>query len=259
MTHARQPRPRSARTIVVNVPVERAFEVFTAGYETWNPPEHHIGEVGHRRLGHGAARGRPLVRDRRRRQRVRVGPRAGLGAAEPRRAGLAGSAPTGSTTRTRARERGRGALHRDRRRPTRVELEHRHLDRHGEGWERPRDRSPPRRLAGALQLRGRPRRLTRSAPAPPATVAAATLSASTQRVAASRCRSSAAKARRRAAGPPRRRAPAAGSRRAAPALRRPRARRRQRRRTPGRSRRACRAPAPPSRRSARRWDRAAGR
>ena len=33
------------RRIVVNAPIERAFKVFTEGYHTWNPPEHHIGEV----------------------------------------------------------------------------------------------------------------------------------------------------------------------------------------------------------------------
>ena len=31
--------------IVVNAPIERAFNVFTEGYQTWNPPEHHIGEA----------------------------------------------------------------------------------------------------------------------------------------------------------------------------------------------------------------------
>ncbi len=31
--------------LVVNAPIERAFNVFTEGYHTWNPPEHHIGEV----------------------------------------------------------------------------------------------------------------------------------------------------------------------------------------------------------------------
>lgn len=28
--------------IVVNAPVEKAFEMFTAGIESWWPPEHHI-------------------------------------------------------------------------------------------------------------------------------------------------------------------------------------------------------------------------
>ncbi|MEA2444864.1 MAG: hypothetical protein QOJ12_2156, partial [Thermoleophilales bacterium] len=31
--------------IVVDAPIERAFNVFTEGYQTWNPPEHHIGEA----------------------------------------------------------------------------------------------------------------------------------------------------------------------------------------------------------------------
>ena len=31
--------------LVVDAPIERAFNVFTEGYQTWNPPEHHIGEA----------------------------------------------------------------------------------------------------------------------------------------------------------------------------------------------------------------------
>jgi uncharacterized protein YndB with AHSA1/START domain len=31
--------------IVVDAPIEHAFNVFTEQYYTWNPPEHHIGEA----------------------------------------------------------------------------------------------------------------------------------------------------------------------------------------------------------------------
>ena len=63
-----------------------------------------------------------------------------------------------------ALQRGRGALHAQRRARTLVELEHRHIDRHGEGWERMRDAvgSPGgwdlaalrRRRAGSSERRG---------------------------------------------------------------------------------------------------------
>ncbi|HZC26252.1 MAG TPA: SRPBCC family protein [Actinopolymorphaceae bacterium] len=40
----KQADPRTARSeITVNVPVEKAFEVFTNGIDTWWPRDHHIG------------------------------------------------------------------------------------------------------------------------------------------------------------------------------------------------------------------------
>jgi uncharacterized protein YndB with AHSA1/START domain len=33
------------KSVVVNAPIERAFDVFTAKFDTWWPRTHHIGEV----------------------------------------------------------------------------------------------------------------------------------------------------------------------------------------------------------------------
>src|SRR5438105_11161192 len=60
MHSRRRPRPRRPRsnqmtttdtgtsvrkTLTVNAPIERAFDVFTNGFGTWWPPTHHIAEV----------------------------------------------------------------------------------------------------------------------------------------------------------------------------------------------------------------------
>jgi uncharacterized protein YndB with AHSA1/START domain len=121
--------------IVVNAPIERAFNVFTEGYQTWNPPEHHIGEAdiedsvmepreGGRWYeigvdGSTCEWGRVLTWE----PPTRVVLAWMIGAdwkhdADPSHA---------SEVDVRFTALGDSQ--------TRVELEHRHLDRHGEGWE----------------------------------------------------------------------------------------------------------------------------
>jgi uncharacterized protein YndB with AHSA1/START domain len=130
----------SVRTsIVVEVPVERAFTVFTKGIGTWWPPEHHLlgaefsemifePEVG----GHIYDRGV----DGRECHWSRV-----LAYEPPDRVvfswdiNLAWELETDldKTSEIEVRFVPEGPAR------TRVELEHRNLDRHGDGWERMRD------------------------------------------------------------------------------------------------------------------------
>jgi hypothetical protein len=109
-------------SIVVDAPIERAFAVFTEGIGTWWPPEHHIlqtelAEMVFEPRAGGHVYDRPnrfviswditlqwqLESDPQRTSEVEVR----FVAESPSR--------------------------------TRVELEHRNLDRHGEGWEQMRD------------------------------------------------------------------------------------------------------------------------
>jgi uncharacterized protein YndB with AHSA1/START domain len=129
----------SVRTsIVVDAPIERAFAVFTDGIETWWPPEHHLleadlaGMVFEPRVGGN-------VYDR------------GVDGSECRWARVLAYEPPGrvvfswdintqwqvetdpdKTSEVEVRFVAEGT---DR---TRVELEHRKLDRHGDGWEQVR-------------------------------------------------------------------------------------------------------------------------
>ncbi len=121
--------------LVVNAPIERAFNVFTEGYHTWNPPEHHIGEVD---LDH------TVMEQREGGRWYEVGVDGSecdwgrvLAYEPPSRVVLAWMIGTdwkhdpeiarASEVEVRFTDLGDGQ--------TRVELEHRHLDRHGEGWE----------------------------------------------------------------------------------------------------------------------------
>jgi len=121
--------------LVVNAPIERAFNVFTEGYQTWNPPEHHIGEadietsVMEPREG---GRWYEIGVDGSQCDWGRV-----LAWEPPNRVVLAWMISTqwkhdpdparASEVEVRFTAVDDGT--------TRVELEHRHLDRHGEGWE----------------------------------------------------------------------------------------------------------------------------
>jgi uncharacterized protein YndB with AHSA1/START domain len=126
----------SVRTeIVVQAPPERAFEVFTVGFASWWPPEHHLleGELAEMvfepRVG-GAIYDRGVDGSTCRWARV-------LAYEPPSRVVFSWDialdwtietdpARTSEVEVTFAPE-GEGR--------TRVVLEHRHLDRHGEGWE----------------------------------------------------------------------------------------------------------------------------
>ena len=121
--------------IVVDAPIERAFNVFTEGYQTWNPPEHHIGEAdietsvmepreGGRwyEVGVDGSQcdwGRVLAWEPPNRVVLAwmISPQW---KAEP-------DATKASEVEVRFTALGDNQ--------TRVELEHRNLDRHGEGWE----------------------------------------------------------------------------------------------------------------------------
>jgi uncharacterized protein YndB with AHSA1/START domain len=126
-------------SIVVNTPQERAFSVFTAGIDSWWPRSHTIGESplaemvlecseGGRAYGRGedgseSDWGRVLVYEAPNRIVISwdITP-MWTHELDPRKASEfeVGFKPQGD---------GR----------TLVELEHRHLDRHGEGWEKMRD------------------------------------------------------------------------------------------------------------------------
>ena len=121
--------------LVVRAPIERAFNVFTEGYATWNPPEHHIGEadietsVMEPREG---GRWYEVGVDGKECDWGRV-----LAWEPPNRVVLAWMiSPQWKHDPDPARasevEVRFTALGDD---ETRVELEHRKLDRHGEGWE----------------------------------------------------------------------------------------------------------------------------
>ena len=139
--------------IVVNVPIEHAFSVFTEGYQTWNPPEHHIGEadieatVMEPREG---GRWYEIGVDGSECDWGRV-----LAWEPPARVVLAWQISPqwkyepdplkASEVEVRFTATGDNQ--------TRVDLEHRHLDRHGEGWESVRAAiSSPDGWPGSLQL-----------------------------------------------------------------------------------------------------------
>ena len=126
-------------TIVVDAPADRAFAVFTSGIGTWWSPEHHILQAELAEMvfeprvgGHVVDRGvdgsecrwaRVLVYEPP--TRVVISWDIGLDwqiESDPDRA---------SEIEVRFDEEAPGR--------TRVSLEHRHLDRHGEGWEQMRD------------------------------------------------------------------------------------------------------------------------
>jgi uncharacterized protein YndB with AHSA1/START domain len=139
--------------IVVNAPIERAFNVFTEGYQTWNPPEHHIGEAdietsvmepreGGRwyEIGVDGSEcdwGRVLAWEPPNRVVLswQISPQWKY---EP-------DASRASEVEVRFVALGDNE--------TRVELEHRNLDRHGEGWEGVSEAvGSPNGWPGALRL-----------------------------------------------------------------------------------------------------------
>ena len=140
-------------SVMVDAPLERAFSVFTEGIDTWWPREHTIGDaelkemvlepkVGGRAYGIGVDGsesdwGRVLEFDRP--NRVVVSWDINLQwKHEP-------DHTRASEFEVRFTPDGPGR--------TRVELEHRHLERHGEGWESMRDAvGSPNGWNGVLEL-----------------------------------------------------------------------------------------------------------
>ncbi|HZU40288.1 MAG TPA: SRPBCC family protein [Solirubrobacteraceae bacterium] len=127
------------RSITVNVPIERAFRVFTEGMHTWWPPEHHLIEadlaemVFEPRVGgaikdvgvDGSECAWATVLAYEPPTRVVFSWNIGLDwklESDPERA---------SRVEVRFTRQGEHA--------TLVELEHRDFERHGEGWESMRD------------------------------------------------------------------------------------------------------------------------
>ena len=130
----------SVRTsITVQAPIDRAFAVFTEGIGTWWPPTHHIleGELAEM-VFEPCVGGHVIDRsvDGRECRWARV-----LAYEPPERVVISWDINThwqietdpAKTSEVEVRFTAKGP---DR---TRVELEHRNIDRHGEGWERMRD------------------------------------------------------------------------------------------------------------------------
>lgn len=130
----------SVRTsIVVQAPIERAFSVFTDGIGSWWPPEHHILEadlaemIFEPRVG-GSVGDRGVDGSECHWARV-------LAYEPPTRFVISWNinsnwqieTDAGKTSEVEVRFIAEGANQ------TRVELEHRNLQRHGEGWEQIRD------------------------------------------------------------------------------------------------------------------------
>ena len=127
------------RSITVDAPIDRAFSLFTEGMGTWWPPEHHIleGELAEMVFEpHEGGRIYDRGVDGTECSWARV-----LAYEPPSRVVFSWDINPGwqieqdpektSEVEVRFTEEGAGRTH--------VELEHRCLDRHGEGWERMRD------------------------------------------------------------------------------------------------------------------------
>jgi uncharacterized protein YndB with AHSA1/START domain len=127
------------QAIVVDAPIERAFSVFTEDIGSWWPPEHHIleGELSEmvfepRAGGHVYDRGTDGSECRWARVLVYEPPsRLVISWDISLQWQIETDLERTSEVEVRFVPEGE-----DR---TRVELEHRHLERHGEGWERMRD------------------------------------------------------------------------------------------------------------------------
>jgi len=144
----------SVRTsVVVDAPIERAFSVFTDDMGTWWPPDHHILEAElaemvfePREGGHVYDRGVDGSECR----WARV-----LAYEPPNRFVMSWDITTHWKLETDLEKTSEVEVRFVSEAPdrTRVELEHRNLDRHGEGWEEMRDAvGSPGGWAGGLRL-----------------------------------------------------------------------------------------------------------
>ena len=128
-----------ARSIVVQAPIERTFSIFTDGIGTWWPPEHHLleGELASMEFeprvgGHIVDRGADGSECRWARVLAYEPPTRVVFSWDINLAWQIETNPE-KTSEVEVRFEADGP---DR---TRVALEHRNLDRHGDGWERMRD------------------------------------------------------------------------------------------------------------------------
>ncbi len=131
MTEATQTRLR--RTITVNVPIERAFQVFTDGFDTWWPRSHHIGTA---EMAQAILEPR---RDGRWFERGVDGSECEWGRVlawdSPRHVAVSWNIDGDFTLQAKASRVDVRFTARDGT-TTEVELEHSGLDRHGLGWEK---------------------------------------------------------------------------------------------------------------------------
>jgi len=128
-----------ARSIVVQAPIERTFSIFTDGIGTWWPPDHHLleGELASMEFeprvgGHIVDRGADGSECRWARVLAYEPPTRVVFSWDINLAWQIETNPE-KTSEVEVRFEADGP---DR---TRVALEHRNLDRHGDGWERMRD------------------------------------------------------------------------------------------------------------------------
>lgn len=130
----------SVRTsITVEAPIERAFEVFTTGMPTWWPPEHHLLEGELAEMVFEPYEGGQIIDravDGRECRWARV-----LVYDPPHEVVFSWDISTRWQIETDLAKTSEVAVRFTAQGPDRtyVELEHRHLDRHGEGWEQMRD------------------------------------------------------------------------------------------------------------------------
>ena len=124
------------KQVVVDVPIEHAFTVFTSRFGDFKPPEHNLLGSADRRDGVRAPGGRQHRGPGRGRQRVPVGADPGLRTARPGGVQLGHQPAVDDRDRPGADQRGRGARSTPNHRTAPgSKLEHRHIDRHGPGWE----------------------------------------------------------------------------------------------------------------------------
>ena len=126
-----------AQQVIVNAPIDRAFDGVHRTVRRLQATGAQPARA--RRLPRPCSKPRVGWQHRRpggRRQRVPMGTDPGLRTAGPGRVQLGHQPAVGDRDRPRTDQRGRGpVLHRRRPGGPGVELEHRHIDRHGPGWQ----------------------------------------------------------------------------------------------------------------------------